>query len=467
MGMRRDFGFKGFKLSPSRRQRLARQIADLRILHLDISSIERERQSPRRHGNAQIERLAEAIGRFGFLVPVLVDEDGRLLAGHARLEAAWRLGWASVPAIPVTHLKAADKALFSLWDNRLAEMAAWDRPLLRNRLEQLEAVQISSGGSMPRLLADRLERMSAGAPWEKDIERADQCPAIRPAAFAVTRQRDAWLLGEHRLLCNEAPDSGDYKWVLDHKKADMVFTDPLVDRPFDGEGARAEKESGGRVGWSAGLEAKAVSDRLEQSFAMLQRVCQEGAIILVCMAWQHQFDLFAATERTLWRPEQTIVWVKPQEAEGTFYREGHEFIYAFKNSLSPHHNNFEIPAQGRDRSNVWAYPGAVRSFAAPDRAPMTFPTAKSVALVADALVDCSSPGSLVLDPFGGCGTNLIAAELCKQKAAVIEADPVRCDVIVERWQTLTGKKATLAGDGVTFDARKLDRLEDWKAKTNA
>lgn len=463
MGKRLDPGFKCMEPSSARRQVLARTAAELSVVQLEISDIERERHSPRRHGKAQIEKLAELIGRFGFLVPVIVDEDRHLLAGHARLEAARHLGLGSVPAIQVTHLTAADKSLFSLWDNRLSEMAAWDRPALRHMLEALEAVQISGGGSMPRLMARRLERISGGVHWEKDIEAADCCPAIRSNAFAVTHQREAWQLGEHRLLCNEAPNARDYKWLLDGHKADMVFTDPLVDRPVDGSGEHAGNEPRGRVGWSAGLDRVGVSDRLEQCFDMLPQACRQGAIFFICVTWQHQFELFAATERTLGRPEQMIVWVKPQEVEGTFYRECHEFIYAFKNGLGPHVNNFEIPAQGRDRTNVWTYAEAVRTFARPDDRPPIHATAKSVAMISDALVDCSYEDNLVLDPFGGCGNTLIAAHLCKRRAAVIEGDPVRCDVIVERWQNLTGKKATLLGNGVSFDDRKLERLKEMKA----
>jgi DNA modification methylase len=459
MKTRRNLGSKDIKLSQASQKRLARLAADFRLVQMDIGKIKQPRQSLRRHPRQQIAWLAEAIARFGFLNPVVVDGQARLLAGHARLEAVRCLNLSSVPALVVTHLKVEDRRLFSLWDNRLAEMAAWDRPLLRQKLEAIEAIQISSGGTMPRLLARDLERLTQVVPWDRTIEADDRCPPIRPDTPAVTRRHEGWILGGHRLLCGDAAEVGDIRWVLDYMPADMVFTDPLVDRPIDFEGVvRDQYAPGCRNGWSAGLDAAKVSGSLAQCFSALGFQCRSGAIILVCTDWLFQQEVLAAAETGyLGRPQQMIVWVKPDADSGMFYRGRHELIYAFKSGPGPHYNNFDVPDLGRDRDNVWTYPGAARTFTMPDNEVVVYPTAKSVVMVADALVDCSPPGGRVLDPFGGSGTTLIAAERCGRKAGVIESDPLRCDVIIRRWQALTGKKAKLAGNGGTFEAIQIDR----------
>jgi DNA modification methylase len=287
---------------------------------------------------------------------------------------------------------------------------------------------------------------------EETDDRADALPQVLNAP-AVSRPRDLWQLAQHRLYCGSALEDSSYRTLLADETADMVFTDPPYNVPIQGH-------AGGRGGVkhrefamaSGEMTDEQFVDFLATSLGRIEAWVCDGAICFVCMDWRHTQQLLSATKTfTL---KNICVWVKSNGGMGSLYRSQHEFIFVLKRGTATHVNNVELGKHGRTRTNVWDYRG-VNSFGRDrDELLAAHPTVKPVALVADAIKDCSKRGDLVLDPFGGSGTTLLAAERAKRRAALIEIDPRYVDTIIRRWQAFTGKAAVCARTGATFAERE-------------
>jgi hypothetical protein len=202
----------------------------------------------------------------------------------------------------------------------------------------------------------------------------------------------------------------------------------------------------------------AFTEFLTQTLGEASKVSRDGSIAFVCMDWRHMGELLTAGRAVFSELKNLCVWNKTNGGMGTFYRSKHELVFVFKVGTAPHVNSFGLGETGRYRTNVWDYPGISSIGGGRDEALAMHPTVKPTALVADAIKDCSRRGAVVLDPFAGSGTTLIAAETCGRSARVIEYDPLYCDTIIRRWEKLTGKAAVLAEDGSTFEVTELGRL---------
>lgn len=405
----------------------------------------------RTHSRKQIKQIATSIGRFGFTNPVLVSQDGGIIAGHGRVEAAKLLGWTEVPTLEVAHLSPAELRAYLLADNKLAQNAGWDPDLLAVELQALVDVDFDisvTGFSMTEVdltLDSARERATSG-----ETPPEDRIPPVSPAA--VTRRGDLWLMGQHRLLCGDARKAEDLGAVLQNEQADVVFTDPPYNVPIDGHvsglGRARHREFAMASGEMSSAEFTAF---LECSMKNAASVLRDGAIAFVCMDWRHVGELLAAGNAAFEELKNICVWNKTNAGMGTFYRSKFELVFVFKKGTAPHVNNFGLGDSGRYRTNVWDYPGLTSVGPGRSQTLEMHPTVKPVRLVADALRDCSSRGHLVLDPFAGSGTTLIAAHSCGRVARVVEYDPAYCDVIVRRYSAFSGKEAVLASTGETYE----------------
>ena len=227
----------------------------------------------------------------------------------------------------------------------------------------------------------------------------------------------------------------------------MLFTDPPYNVPIAGHvsglGKTVHREFAEASGEMTKDEFVAfLTETLGTAAAQLR----DGAIAYVCMDWRHMGELLTAGGATFDELKNLCVWNKTNGGMGTFYRSKHELVFAFKKGTAPHINNFSLGEGGRYRTNVWDYAGisSIGQNRSEDLA--MHPTVKPVAMIADAMRDCSNRSGLVLDVFGGSGSTLIAAEDCGRKARLLELDPVYCDTIIERWEQLTGRKALLQSD---------------------
>jgi DNA modification methylase len=413
----------------------------------------------RTHSKRQIKLIARSIERFGFMNPVLVDGEHRIIAGHGRWAAAKLLGLQKVPVLRFEHLSDADKRAYILADNRIAEKAGWDREILAIELQAFVDMDFDielTGFEMPEVELILDEALELEQP---PLSPEDSIPQVRPGR-PVVRSGDTWILGAHRLHCGDARDNDAYKTLLEGSKAEFVFTDPPFNVPIAGNVSGLGRIQHGDFAMASGeMSQPEFIAFLQDAFRLLCAHTQDGSIHDICMDWRHAFEMLVAGRAVYRELKNICIWNKNNAGMGSFYRSKHEFIFIWKSGRGTHVNNFELGQHGRSRSNVWDYAG-VNSFKEGRMDELAMhPTVKPVALVADAIRDCSRRGGLILDAFAGSGTTVIAAERTGRKARLIEIDPAYCDLIVRRWQDYTGRYAIHAPSGISFEDRE-DQVEE-------
>jgi DNA modification methylase len=433
----------------------------LRIEHVTIERLKLDARNPRVHSDRQVKQIAGSIEAFGFNVPVLADQDGNLLAGHGRVHAARRLGLREIPVIRLEHLTPEQARAFSIADNRLSETSSWDDGLLAEVFRDLASVELSfdleaTGFTMGEidLRIEGLSLSTAGNP-----DPADEPPAALNQT-PVSRPGDLWQLGRHRLLCGNALDQAAYDRLMQGIAAELVFTDPPYNVPIDGHVSGKGRVRHREFLMAAGQMTPAQFIRfLATALELAVRHSAAGSLHYVCMDWRHQHELLSAALGIYAEFKNMCVWVKDNAGMGSLYRSQHELIFVFKNGRTPHRNNIELGRHGRNRTNVWHYPSLNNFGRKGEEGNLAalHPTVKPVALIADAILDCSARGDLVLDPFLGSGSTLLAAERVGRICRGMELDPLYVDAAIRRWQHFTGDSAIHATTGNRFD--DLDREE--------
>ena len=415
----------------------------------------------RTHSRKQIKQIAASIRRFGFTNPVLISDENEIIAGHGRVRAAEELGITEAPTIRLSHLSAQERRAYVLADNKLAANAGWDAEILAIELQALisEEFDLTYTGFSPAEVDLTLDFSRERKPEQPDLIDA----VIEPPRAPVTRPGDLWRLGRHRLLCGDARAQPELSRLLVGERADMMFTDPPYNVAINGNvcGKGAARHSEFAMA-SGEMTSEQFVDFLTTTLGNGAAVCRDGAIAFVCMDWRHMRELLEAGDQVFSELKNLCVWNKTNGGMGAFYRSKHELVFVFKIGSGPHTNNFGLGETGRSRTNVWDYPG-ISSMGARRAGELAMhPTVKPVAMVADAIRDCSQRGDVILDLFGGSGTTLIAAETCGRRARLVEFDPAYCDVTLARWRKLTGEEPQLSDTGETFDdveARRLGAAE--------
>jgi DNA modification methylase len=423
----------------------------MQIQNTPVCELRAYPNNARTHSRRQIRQIARSIEKFGFCNPVLVDDSGQILAGHGRVEAAKLLGIETVPTCCLSHLTNAEKKAYILADNRLAERAGWDREILATELQALIELDFPveiTGFEIPEvdiILDDAREANG-------DPTGPEDAGPHSPSGTAVTQPGDLWLLGHHRLLCGDARDPAAYTNLLQDAKAEFVFTDPPYNVAIDGHVCGLGRIRHRNFAMACGEMSEAeFTEFLEVIFSRLAENSVDGSIHHVCMDWRHAWEMLGAGRKVYTEFKNLCIWNKNNAGMGSFYRSKHELVFIWKSGTVAHINNFELGQNGRHRTNVWDYAGVNTMRQGRLGELSMHPTVKPVALVAEAIKDCSTRGGLVLDPFCGSGTMLIAAERTGRKARTIEIDPAYVDVAVRRWQAYTGKHAVLEGCGETFE----------------
>ncbi len=284
-----------------------------------------------------------------------------------------------------------------------------------------------------------------------DLQPVDQTEAV------VSRLDDFWVLGDHRLLCGNALEPESYESLMQESLAQMVITDFPYNVAINGHVCGNGKIKHAEFAMASGeMSQSEFTDFLEKAFTHIHAFAQEGSIVYGFMDWRHTMEIQSAALPLFGLPRQLCVWAKDNAGMGSFYRSQHELVFVFKKGDEPHINNFELGQHGRYRTNVWNYPG-VNTFKG-NQLLALHPTVKPVSLIADAIRDCSHRKGIVLDPFAGSGTILIAAERTGRYARAMELDPHYVDVAVMRWQRITGKQAILESTGQTWEQVSAERL---------
>lgn len=421
---------------------------DLSLASKRIDALTPCPRNARTHSKKQIHQIADSIAEFGFTNPVLVDRDDMIVAGHGRVEAARLLGMETVPVICLEDLSEAQIRAYVIADNKLAENAGWDSELLGLELQYLSDLDVDFDATITGFEVPEIDLLIAGVtdtPPEDDP--ADDIPEV-DEANPVSQPGDLWRLGRHRLLCGDATERESLERLLDVEEAQMVFTDPPYNVRIDGHVCGLGSVKHAEFAMAAGEMSPAqFTAFLETVFGQLADHSVDGAIQFICMDWRHLGEVVAAGNAAYSELKNLCVWAKTNGGMGSLYRSQHELVFVFKAGTAPHINNVELGKHGRYRTNVWTYAG-INSFGAGRDADLAMhPTVKPVALVADAMLDCSRRGGIVLDAFSGSGTTIIAAERTGRRGYAIEIDPAYVDVAIKRYQQLTGEAAILGETG--------------------
>ncbi len=428
--------------------------ADRAVTDTPLADLRPYKRNARTHSRKQVQQIARSIERFGFVNPVLITGNGDIIAGHGRVEAARQLGMASVPTLAIDHLSDAERRAYILADNKLALNAGWDKELLALELQELIDLDFEidlTGFSVAEV--DIVLDEARGASIAGTDTPEDEVPIA--SGPAVTRPGDIWLLGNHRLICGDAQDPEVFAALLPGERADLVFTDPPYNVKIDGNVCGLGNVRHREFAFASGeMSERQFTQFLTATLGNAAATMRDGAIAFVCMDWRHMGELLEAGRACFTELKNLVVWNKTNGGMGTFYRSKHELVFVFKQGAGEHTNNFGLGGGGRYRTNVWDYAGinAIREGRSDELA--MHPTVKPVALIADAIADCSRRGEIVLDCFAGSGSTLIAAEKTGRRARVIEYDPLYCDTIVRRWERYTGKGARHKASGSLFEDRE-------------
>lgn len=430
-----------------------------RVVARPIQTLRPYAKNARTHSKKQIKQIARSIERFGFTNPVLVSDDGEIIAGHGRVEAAKSLNMKTVPTLALSHLSETERRAYVLADNKLALNAGWDKEILAIELQALVDLEFDTeltGFSLAEVdlvLDEASEADPDGCEAPEDF-----VPHV--AGEPVSQRGDLWVLGNHRLLCGDTQAAADVARLTAGEQADLVFTDPPYNVAIEGNVCGLGSVKHREFAFASGeMNRSQFVAFLNATLGNMADVMRDGAIAYVCMDWRHMGELLKAGEASFTELKNLVIWNKTNGGMGAFYRSKHELVFVFKQGTAAHTNSFGLGDTGRYRTNVWDYAGISSIGSSRSEELAMHPTVKPVALIADALRDCSRRGEIVLDGFGGSGSTLIAAQKTGRRARLVEYDPLYCDTIIRRWQSYTGKTARLEATSAAFEEVADERID--------
>lgn len=433
----------------------------LTIHHHVLTALIADKSNARLHSDRQIKQIANSIKAFGFNVPVLIDENQKIIAGHGRVMAAQRLGWERVPTIEIRHLNKAQQRAYAIADNRLTETSTWDENMLAQSLCELASLDLDFSLEATGFTMAEIDLKIEGVSSPQQQEDAADIIAER-AGPAVSVVGDLWQLGSHRVLCGNALQAEAYVLLMNGKQASMIFTDPPYNVKIDGHctglGAHKHREFPMAAGEMSSVQ---FVEFLTQTCRLMVENSINGSIHFICMDWRHAQELLAAGDEAYDELKNICVWVKDNGGMGSLYRSQHELVFVYKHGKAPHRNNIELGKYGRYRTNIWCYSGAnsVARKRGEDNPLAMHPTVKPVALIADAMLDCSARSDIILDPFLGSGSSLLAAQRVGRSCYGIELDPLYVDLSIRRWQQYTGQEAIHAATGKSFGEMEVSHAQ--------
>ena len=416
----------------------------LEIVDLPLESLRSPSRKVRGGDPAHVREIAATISALGFCVPILTGKNNVVIDGEARLEAAKLLGLDRAPCLRIDHLSEEEQRLLRLAVNRLGEKGKWDLDELKIEFQEL-------------ILADAPIEISGFSPDEIDqivigdeLEVAEQGPLEpSPGAVAVAQLGDAFQLGPHRLICGDATDPAVLTRLMDGAPpARLILTDEPYNVPIAGHvtgGAHREfMMASGEMN-----DAEFLGFNVAWIGSAMAHLC-DGGVFGTFIDWRGLPTVHSAALQLGLAPLNLVVWAKTNAGMGSLYRSQHELLPLFKKGDAPHVNNVELGKRGRWRSNVWTYPGASSLGSDARHGLQDHPTVKPTAMLVDALLDLSNHGDIVLDPFLGSGSTLIAADKAGRVCRGVELDPLYVDVIARRYEAATGEAAILLETGETF-----------------
>ena len=449
---------ESLKATAERQEWAPRMRNDLRpaLAHVEVqlTDLRVPKRQVRKLRPQDMEDVANSIRQFGVSTPILVDEKNQVIDGVAVVEAAKLLGLGSLPCVRLSHLDEAEKTALRLALNRLGQARPYDVDELKIVLTELDDIDFPllttgfSSKELDQLLLD--EPRSEKPVPELDVE---QVP--------VSRRDDVWILGQHRLLCGDAKLATSYDRLLGEDRVQLALTDPPYAVAISKVVSTRHRDF---VEGGGDMSEPVFEAMIASTFQEMHKRLVDGGLLFCFMDWKHISILIQMGKQLGYEHINLITWMKSQGGMGSLYRSQSEFVVALTKP-GKHKNNIELGKNGRDRTNVWRYAGA--GTAGTDARDMlkNHPTPKPVQMLVDALIDVTDRGDIVLDPFGGSGSTLMACEEMDRRARMIELDPLYCDLIVRRWEAMTGQSAILEGADRSFAQVQAARLLDPSVET--
>lgn len=422
----------------------------MKIENFRIEDLKEYDRNPRKNEDV-VDKMVGCITEFGFRIPIVIKSDGTVVDGHLRLKAARKLGMEEVPVVIADDLTESQIKAFRLVANQSANWADWNDELLKLEFEDLKNMNFDlefTGFDLAEIESFLNKGIGIKEDGFADTELNNE------NTKQISKLGDLWILGGHRLLCGDSTKNEDVKKLMGNDIADMVFCDPPYNLSINSiipiKPGRYEEFPMA----SGDMNEQEFIDFLTSAFKNLISVSKDGSIHYHCMDWRHIYEIMTAGRSAYSEFKQLCVWNKNNGGMGTFYRSKHELIFVFKNGTAKHTNNFELGQYGRNRTNVWDYAGmsCFGTRGADNSLLKSHPTVKPLQLIADAVLDCSRHGELILDLFGGSGTTLIACEQTNRRCYMMELEPKYVDTIIRRWQKFTGKDAILRSRKSIFEA---------------
>jgi len=425
------------------------------ITYREIEQLEPPKRQLRAHKPKQVEQIVSAIRRMGFINPIIVDGQNGIVCGVGRYLAAREIGLSSVPTIMVDHLSKAELRAYAIADNKLVLNDTWDEELLRIEFKELIALDIDLPIELTQFDMIEIDQLLHEAPAsDEEIPEPDDGPPISEIG-------DLFELGDHKLLCGDAREESSYHALLGDERARCVYSDnPYNIEIFGNVSGLGRVKHGEFIMASGEMSREEFTQFLTSVWSHCAAYSVDGAIHFQWMDHRHLREVIDAGDAVYDEFKTLIVWDKQVAGMGSFYRNQHELCFVYKVGKAPHRNNFGLGQWGRNRSTVWSYPGAnaMRRGRLDDLA--MHPTVKNLACTIDAIRDVTHRGEIVLDPFSGAATSIIACERTGRIGRAIELDPKYVDVGIRRWEKETGKQAVHVATGLTFAELAIARMDE-------
>jgi DNA modification methylase len=426
---------------------------DLQLVDIAVGELKVSDRKFRKHSVEQLGAIRQSIATLGFSAPLLVGKNNLVVDGQARLEVACQFGLVTVPCIMIGHLSKAELRILRLAISRLSEKGEWDVKELKLELEEL--IILDAPISVTGFSSDEIDQIvldDETLPFEKGPLEPDQ------AAVPVTRLGDVFQLGDHRLICGDATKPETYQALFEGRpeaKAQLIFTDEPYNVKISGHVSGGDHREFAMASGEIS-DAEFLAFNIAWIGAALPRL-SDGGLLGTFIDWRGLNTVHSAATSFELVQLNLIVWAKTNAGMGSHYRSQHELLPFYKNGKALHINNIQLDKFGRYRSNLWTYPGASSLGSDARRGLKDHPTVKPTAMLVDALVDVTNRGDIVIDPFLGSDSTLIAAQKCGRVCYGIELDPLYVDLIIKRFEAETGQTVTLLATGETFAQLRANR----------
>mgnify|MGYP002623699536 FL=1 len=417
-------------------------MSDLSVTEIDINKIKPYKNNPKSHNKKQISQIMDSIKEFGFINPILIDENSEIIAGHGRYLAAQAMNMTNIPAIVLSHLSSVQKRMYRIADNKLTELGKWSPELLEIEFKELSVLNTSIDLEITGFETEEIDKFILSGNKQSD-PKEEKVPMLSDADKRCSNG-DIWQLGRHFLICGDALKSETYATLLGNNRAQMILTDPPFNDSVADIGSMGKIKHDEFAMASGEMSSDEFTKFLMTFMQHAKNYSVDGSLHYLFMDWRHVLEISTAAAKIYDELKNICIWVKNNGGMGSLYRSQHELCFIYKNGKEPHINNINLGAHGNYRTNVWQYAGANGSAEGRENLKL-HPTVKPVSMLKDAILDVTKRGDIVLDCFLGSGSTMIACEQVGRTCYGIELEPKYCDVTIKRYEQLTGEKAIKIG----------------------